>query len=83
MSEAPGKLGGHLAHARGEHIEAALLHDHTRGRQPAGGINLKLLLERFAPAVAVEQDGSPSVGKPYGRRPRNSLCQEGVSVAAR
>ena len=33
MGEAPRKLGGRFAHRGGEHIEAALLHDHARGRR--------------------------------------------------
>ena len=72
MGEAPRKLGGRFARRGREHIEAALLHDHTRGREATRGVGLELLLERIAPAVAVEQGGNPSVGKPWGRRPRKS-----------
>ena len=64
MSEPSRKLGGHIAELHCEHIEIALLYDHARGHQPAGDVRLKLLLERLAPAVAVEHDGCPSVGKP-------------------
>jgi hypothetical protein len=64
MGEAPRELGGRLAHRGREPIEPALLHDHARGRETTRGVGLKLLLERSAPAVAVDQDGYPSVGKP-------------------
>jgi hypothetical protein len=64
MSEASGKLGGHFAHRRREHIGTALLYNHAPRCQATGGMGLKLFLERLAPTVAVEHDGCPSVGKP-------------------
>ena len=84
MGKAPRKLGGGFAHRGREHVQAALLHDDARGLEATRGMGFKLLLERVAPAVAVEQGGNPSVGMPWEAPSEEILeCQESVSVPAR
>ena len=71
MREAPRKLGGRFAHRGRQHVEAALLHDDTRGLEATRGVGLELLLERIAPAVAVEQER-----KSFGRQAMGAPAEE-------
>jgi hypothetical protein len=69
MSEAAGDPGLHLAGLTDDAVEATMLDDHAGGDEALAGEGFEVALERFTPAIGVEQFEIPlktEVAKPSG-----------------